>query len=82
MWWWVLIWSLVVLGSLAFLGLVGLRLYRKGAVLARELQTASERFEAVGERLDELARAFTPEPSAVFQDPVEVRQRTAGARRR
>ena len=78
MWWWVLVWFLVIMVSIAVFAALGVMLFRKGVALARELETASVRFSAVTERLDELARAFTPEPSAVFEDPVDVRRRLQG----
>ena len=82
MWWWVLVWTVVVLGSLALLVLLGLRLFRQGVALGRELEVAATRFSSVADRLDELSRAFTPEPSAVFEDPATIRQRQAARDRR
>jgi hypothetical protein len=79
-WWWVLVWFLVILASLAVFAALAVMLFRKGVALAGELETASVRFSAVTDRLDELARAFTPEPSAVFEDPAAVRRRQGRAR--
>jgi len=76
-WWWVLVWTVVLLGSLALLTLLGIRLFRQGVALGRELEVAATRFSRVADRLDELGRAFTPEPSAVFEDPAALRKRRA-----
>jgi hypothetical protein len=80
-WWWVLIWTVAVLGSLALFAFLGVRLFRQGMALGAELEIAATRFGSVAERLDELGRAFTPEPSAVFEDPATVRARQAARNR-
>ena len=91
-WWlWVLIWILLFLAALAFLGLLGRRLWKQLRGLTRELGTATDRFSAVLEELERLPdKDASPAPeAAVFSDPValraeQLRRRTRpkGSRRR
>ena len=47
---WVLLWVLLVLGSLAVFALLARSLWRKSVVLGRELAVASERFGAINDQ--------------------------------
>jgi ketopantoate reductase len=54
MWWWIGLWVALVLGAGAVLGLLGLRLWRKGTALIAEMGTASEQLTAVLAQLNDL----------------------------
>ena len=59
--WWVLLWALLILGALLLYGVLGLRLWRQGKALTRELAEASERLADVTQALDALAeRSASP----------------------
>lgn len=81
-WWWVLVWTVVLLASGGLLVLLGIRVYRSGLALAREVETASDRFARLEAAVQELARPFVPEESAVFDDPARLRRERDRARRR
>lgn len=53
--WWVLLWAVLIVGALALYGVLGLRLWRQGRALTRELAEASARLAEVSEALDALA---------------------------
>jgi ketopantoate reductase len=55
MWWWIGLWVALVLGAGAVLGLLGLRLWRKGTALIAEMGTASENLTAILDQLNDLA---------------------------
>ena len=75
MWWWVLIWAVLVLCALVYLGARLWTLWGQSQELGSELMTAQERLEAVQGQLDQLGERITaPEQLAVF-----ARRRTAGA---
>lgn len=54
---WVLVWTLLVVGAVAVLGLLGLRLWRQAKALTLELGAASERLTEVSTRLADLTSA-------------------------
>jgi ketopantoate reductase len=54
MWWWIGLWVALVLGAGAVLGLLGLRLWRKGTALITEMGTASEQLTPVLAQLNDL----------------------------
>jgi len=70
---WVLLWVLLVLGSLAVFALLARSLWRKSVVLGRELAVASERFGAINDQLEELDTDEIGE-LAVFAVPLTLRQ--------
>lgn len=73
--WWVLLWAVLIVGALALYGLLGLRLWRQGKALTRELSEASARLADVTEALDALA-ARSAAPVTQVRDPI------GGSRRR
>lgn len=79
-WFWALLWTVLVLATLLFLVLAGIRLFRGFMALAHEVGEAMDR---TGESLDaDAADRDYPEPSdrtpagvaALFQDPDDARQ--------
>jgi len=72
-WMWVLLWGVLVLGTLATFALLGRSLWRKGMALGEEMAVASERFAALDEQLGELKTDQLAE-LAVFATPLELRQ--------
>ena len=89
MWWWVLIWTVLVLGALAVLGLLGWHIFKLLLGLGRELGDAAERLSVVTEELDRLQRQTQQGDGApaVFADPAALRAERArrhrgGSRRR
>ncbi|WP_460446634.1 hypothetical protein [Angustibacter aerolatus] len=63
--WWVLIWIVLALGALAFLGLLGWRLIKQVIELGRELGRSGEK---VATALEPVHEAYRPEPP-VLLDP-------------
>jgi hypothetical protein len=75
MWWWVLIWSVLVLCALVYLGARLWTLWGQSKELGTELMTAQERLEAVQGQLDRLGERITaPEQLAVFARPEDSRR--------
>lgn len=87
MWWWVLVWTVLVLGALGVLALLAWRLFRQLLGLGREVGEAAERLAVVGEELDRLTeQADRLEESrdrapAVFGDATALRAQRAQAAR-
>ncbi len=75
MWWWVLIWAVLVLCALVYLGARLWTLWGQSRELGSELMTAQERLEAVQGQLDQLGeRIAAPEQLAVFARPDDSRR--------
>ena len=75
MWWWVLIWAVLVLCALVYLGARLWTLWGQSRELGSELVTAQERLEAVQGQLDQLGEPTTaPEQLAVFARPDDSRR--------
>ena len=67
MWWWVLIWAVLVLCALVYLGARLWTLWGQTKELGSELTLAQERLEAVQGQLDQLGERITaPGQLAVF----------------
>ena len=49
---WVLLWAVLLLGAATVYGLIGLRLWRAGKALVRELGAAADRLDAVSSALE------------------------------
>jgi hypothetical protein len=84
-WWaWTFLWASLVAASAWLAFLLGRSLWRRTVALARELNTAAERFAALSEELATLAeRQPQPPELAVFADPGELRRdRAASGRHR
>ncbi len=73
-WAWVLIWLLLLLGTVAVFAVLGRSLYRKAGALVLELGKAGDQFAAVAERLEELEEPDqgSAEP-AIFARPSQLR---------
>jgi biopolymer transport protein ExbB/TolQ len=83
MWWWVLIWAVLVLCALVYLGARLWTLWGQSKELGRELMTAQERLEAVQGQLDRLGEPITtPEQLAVFARPEDRRRERERTRER
>ena len=83
MWWWVLFWAVLVLGSAAYLAWRLWRLWQRARALGREIATAQERLERVEGQLDRLnARLAGPDELAVWANPVELAVETSRVRQR
>ncbi len=68
-------WIVLVLGALAVFALAGRSLWRKGAALITELETAGDRFAAVSQELEAFGDRAARQPDlAVFADPVDLRR--------
>jgi hypothetical protein len=88
-WWlWILLWILLVAGSLALAFLALRSLWRKGMALARELADVSDQFAALADDRGAQpgAGSGAPEtdgtgPLAVFRSPVQLRVERLQARR-
>lgn len=74
MWWWILIWFVLICAAFAVLVSLGVRLFHKAVALTRQLGESAETFSALSQQFDALSRAFTPEPSAVFDDPAQLQR--------
>lgn len=62
--WWVLIWIVLALGALAFLGLLGWRLVKQVIALGRELGRTGEK---VATALEPVQQAYRPEVSVLVE---------------
>lgn len=86
-WWWVLVWVLLLLGAVAYLGARLWGLWGQVRELAGEAETAQRRVEQVEGQLQLLGEQIgSPDDLAVFADPRTVRKardraRRAGSRR-
>lgn len=73
-WAWVLIWTLLLLGTAAVFAVLGRSLYRKASALVLELGRAGDQLAAVAERLEQLEE---PDPGsaepAIFASPSQLR---------
>jgi hypothetical protein len=54
---WVLVWTVLVLGALGVLALIGRRLWGQTKALTAELRVATDRLAEVSDRLSELEAA-------------------------
>jgi hypothetical protein len=61
---WALLWTVLGLGALVVLFLVGRRTWRKARALIAEVGTASDRLAAVASAIEELAEPAQPETPA------------------
>jgi len=83
MWWWVLIWAVLVLCALVYLGARLWTLWGQTKELGTELMTAQERLEAVQGQLDHLGERITsPGQLAVFARPEDSRRERERTRER
>lgn len=72
-WWgWVIVWTVLILASVALLAHRGWRVWGSAKVLAREVERAGVLVAELESRADEL-RDLEPPPTAVTQDPRRVR---------
>ena len=73
---WILLWTVLVLGAAGLFFLLGRDLWRKAKALFRELGTATERFGALTQRLEDLqAGQSRPDPA-----PGDVRSQGSSPR--
>jgi hypothetical protein len=79
---WFAIWVVLVLGALAVLGLLALRLFRKGVALAHEMGDAAELLGRAAEQVERLQRPAAQTVPAVFEDPDALRRERQRVRRR
>ncbi|MFP5335487.1 MAG: hypothetical protein ACLGIV_09245 [Actinomycetes bacterium] len=83
MWWWLLLWTVLVVGAGLVLFRLGLRVFRSGVGLAEELGTASERFAAIASQVEQLSEHRQADPGlAVFDDPQRLKRERARRDRR
>ncbi|MGC5166245.1 hypothetical protein [Luteimicrobium sp. DT211] len=77
--WWTLVWWVLALGAVATFALVGLRLWRAGRGLLRELSAAGRAFEDLSRSIDAATAAQTAAQEEIrptlFDDPAEHRAR-------
>lgn len=80
-WFWVLLWLIIISGTVVILFLIGRSLWHQAVALGRELSLASERVEALTEELGRL-EATTPVQSepAIFASPAKLRLERARCR--
>jgi hypothetical protein len=72
-WWgWVVAWTVLLVGSVAFLAFRARRVWGSTRALGREVQRASELVAELEARADEL-RDVDPSPTAVTQPPHRLR---------
>jgi hypothetical protein len=75
MWWWVLIWAVLVLCAMVYLGARLWTLWGQTKELGGELALAQQRMDAVQGQLDQLGERITaPEQLAVFATPRDSRR--------
>ncbi len=80
-WWWVLVWVLLVLCSLAYLAWRLWGLWRRAKALGREIATAQERLDRVEGELEQLGEQATRlEDLAVLSNPIQVAMETSRVR--
>ena len=91
---WFAVWAVLVIGTVAGAALLGLRLWRSGKALLRQLNETAEVMDRLQARIEELEAARGPEPvftaSLLATDPERDRWRairqanrdTRAARRR
>ncbi|WP_426560314.1 hypothetical protein ACPPVT_11450 [Angustibacter sp. McL0619] len=85
MWWWILIWTLLLLGAAAVLALVTWKaVVRPGIALGRQLADTSE---LVAQALEPVTEAYRPTPSVLVDpsggpDAPNPRSASRGRRRR
>lgn len=79
---WLLLWTVLVLGTALGAFLVGRSLYRSGKAFAAELERAADAFGSLAERAEELAGAATQPAPVVLDDLEPARLRMAEARLR
>lgn len=73
-WWgWVLVWTVLLVGSAALLGLRGWRVWGSATRLGREIDRASALVAELEARADEL-RDLAPPPTSVTRPPRLVRE--------
>ncbi len=73
-WWgWVLVWTVLLVGSAVLLGLRGLRVWGSVKGVSREAARASALVAELEARADEL-RTVEPAPPAVTQSPLRMRE--------
>jgi uncharacterized protein YoxC len=56
---WVLLWVVLVLAAVAVFAFLGVRLFRQGKAVARELSAASERLSRISAQLAQISAAET-----------------------
>jgi hypothetical protein len=73
-WFWVLLWLIIISGTIVVLFRLGTSLWHQAVALGRELSLASERVEALTEELAklEIPAPEPPEP-AIFASPAKLR---------
>ena len=75
MWWWILLWSVLVVGALAVLAYLGLRIFRSGVALFSELGEAAERMDRIATEVQKLHPSpAAPAEAAVFDDPRRLKK--------
>lgn len=80
MWWWVLIWTLLVVIAGVYLGARLWGLWGHVKELTAETERASQTLAALEAQVDRLGEAAAPQPLAVFQAPRDLRHHRATTR--
>ena len=81
-WWgWLLFWTVLVVGSAVWLGVLGRDVWRRAQALGAEVSRASELVAALEARVDELSEVEPP-PIAVTQPPHRMREEYRDQRER
>jgi hypothetical protein len=71
---WFIVWTLLVLLSVAVLGRLAWVLFRKGVGLAQEMGEAAERLSAIADEVEKLGNERQRAHLAVFADPQQLRR--------
>ena len=81
MWWWVMIWVLLLVGAVVYLGVRSWGLWVQARELGSELVTAQRRLDEVQGQLDLLGEQIgSAEELAVFASPAAARKERDRAR--
>jgi hypothetical protein len=79
-WWgWLLLWTVIVVGGAAWIGVLSRRTWRSARALTAEVARAGELLAALEARTDAL-RDTVPDRTAVTQEPRRVREEYRAAR--
>jgi hypothetical protein len=73
-WWWVLIWSILVVVAAVYLVARLWGLWGQVKELTAETERAGRTLTALEAQLDRLGEPAPPQPIAVFQDPRDLRR--------
>ena len=80
MWWWVLIWTILVVVAGVYLVARLWGLWGQVKELTAETERASQTLAALEAQVERLGEVAPPQPLAVFQDPRDLRHHRATTR--